>query len=149
VKILDLSAGMRAVWYDKNHPLATFVDRRAEVNPTIVADTRALPEEVGDGYDLIVFDPPHVNCGPNSNMSRRYGHHSTKDIIETIEGTSKEAHRVAKPNGLLALKWNDHDISIERVFRMMPHWEPLFGHITKDGPGSASKTYWAMMRRRE
>lgn len=87
-----------------------------------------------------------MNCGKNSNMSRVYGHHTTKQIIETIMGTSKEAYRVTKKNGLMALKWNDHDIPIERIFRMMPEWEPLFGHLTKDGPGS--QTYWAMLRKR-
>ena len=47
---------------------------------------------------------------------------------------------------LMALKWNDHDIKMERVFNLMPMWEPLFGHLTKDGPGS--KTYWAMLIKR-
>jgi hypothetical protein len=46
----------------------------------------------------------------------------------------------------MALKWNDHDIKLERVFSLMPQWEPLFGHLTKDGPGS--KTYWAMLLRK-
>lgn len=145
MKILDLSAGRRAIWFDKNHPMATFIDRRAEVSPTIVADTTALPIEVGGEYDLVVFDPPHMNCGPNSNMSRVYGHHTTAQILQTIAGTSKEAHRVSRPGALMALKWNDHDISLKRVFDLMPEWEPLFGHLTKDGPGS--KTYWAMLRR--
>lgn len=145
MKILDLSAGKRAIWFDKNHPFATFVDKRAEVNPDIVADTCALPEEIGGEYDLVVFDPPHKNCGPNSNMSRVYGHHTTAQILETIEGTAKEAHRVTRSNALMALKWNDADIKLERVFALMPQWEPLFGHLTKDGPGS--KTYWAMLRR--
>lgn len=145
MKILDLSAGKRAVWFNKNHPLAVYVDKRSEVNPTIIADTTKLPIAVGNNYDLVVFDPPHMNCGPNSNMSRVYGHHTTKQILETIEGTAKEAHRVTRSGAFMALKWNDHDIKLQRVFDLMPQWEPLFGHLTKDGPGS--KTYWAMLRR--
>lgn len=146
MKILDLSAGKRAIWFNKNHPLATYVDRRAEVNPTIVADSTKLPKSVGRNYDLVVFDPPHMNCGPNSNMSKVYGYHTTKQILETISGTAKEAHRVTVSGGLMALKWNDHDISLQRVFDLMPQWEPLFGHLTKDGPGS--KTYWVMLKRK-
>lgn len=145
MNILDLSAGNRAIWFNKNNPLATYVDKRAEVNPDIVADTTSLPESVGKDYDLVVFDPPHLNYGKNSNMSRVYGHHTTKQILETIEGTSKEAFRVTRSGALMALKWNDHDIKLQRVFDLMPQWEPLFGHLTKDGPGS--KTYWAMLRR--
>ena len=145
MKILDLSAGNRAIWYNKENSLATYLDKRPEVNPDIVCDTCNIPEEAGSGFDLVVFDPPHMNCGPNSNMSKCYGYHTTKQILETIEGTAKEAHRVTKDNALMALKWNDHDIRLQRVFDLMPQWEPLFGHITKDGPGS--KTYWTMLRR--
>lgn len=147
MRILDLSAGNRAIWFDKNCPLAVFVDKRAEVSPDIVADTTKLPPTVGYDYDLVVFDPPHMNCGKNSNMSAVYGYHTTAEILETIKGTAAEAHRVTKPDALMALKWNDHDIKLQRVFDLMPQWEPLFGALTKDGPGSGSKTYWAMLRR--
>ncbi len=145
MKILDLSAGRRAVWFNKNHPFAMYLDKRAEVNPTIVCDTRKIPTEVGDDYDLVVWDPPHCNTGKNSNMAKAYGHHTTAEILDTIEKTAVETHRVTKPNALMAFKWNTHDIRLERVFNLMPHWEPLFGHLTKDGP--RSQTYWVMFRR--
>lgn len=147
MKILDLSAGNRAIWYNKEHPLATYLDRRESVDPDIVCDTTAIPDSVGSGYDLVVFDPPHMNCGPNSHMSKRYGHHTTREILRTVEGTAKEAHRITKPNALMALKWNDHDIKLKRVFALMPQWEPLFGHITKDGSTSKSQTYWCLLRK--
>lgn len=146
MKILDLSAGKRAVWYNKEHPMTTYLDKREEVSPDIVCDTRSIPDKVGSGYDLFVFDPPHMNCGPNSNMAKVYGYHTTEEIMDTILKTSIEAHRLGKENSLMALKWNDHDIKLDRIFKIMPLWEPLFGHITKDGPGS--KTYWVMLRRR-
>ena len=57
MKILDISAGNRAVWFDKNHPDAIYLDIRPEVEPTIVADARALPAEIGEDFDLILFDP--------------------------------------------------------------------------------------------
>lgn len=147
MKIIDLSAGNRAIWYNKDHPLVNYVDKRKSVNPHLCADSTDL-NMIDDGvYDLVVFDPPHMNCGKNSNMSKVYGYHTTKEILETIQGTAKEAYRITKSNALMALKWNDHDIRLQRVFDLMPQWEPLFGHLTKDGPGSASKTYWAMLRR--
>lgn len=145
MKILDLTAGQRAVWFNKNHPLATYLDKRPEVKPTIVCNTRKIPKSAGSGFNLVVFDPPHMNCGPNSNMSRVYGYHTTEEILETIRLTGSEAHRVTAPNALMALKWNNHDIRLERVFALLPQWEPLFGHLTKDGP--RSQTYWAMLRR--
>lgn len=147
MKILDLSAGRRAIWFNKKHPLATFLDKREEVSPTIVCDTREIPASVGKDFNLLCWDPPHMNCGPNSNMSRVYGYHTTKEILETVERTGSEAHRISAPNALMALKWNTHDIKLQRIFDLLPNWEPLFGHLTKDGPGS--QTYWCMLRRLE
>lgn len=145
MKILDLSAGNRAVWFNKKHPLTTYLDKRPEVNPDIICDTRSIPNKVGGGFDLVVFDPPHKNTGKNSNMAKCYGHHTTEEILDTIEKTSAEAHRITKPNALMALKWGTADIKLKRVLGLMPHWEPLFGHLTKDGP--RSQTYWVMLRR--
>ncbi len=144
MRILDLFAGKRAIWFDKTHPLAVFVDRRAEVNPTIVADLREMPD-VGSGYDLVVLDPPHMNCGPNSNMSRVYGYSTTAEILETVKAAGELAFRATRPNALMALKWNDHDIRLQRVFGLLPRWEPLFGQVTQTRP--VSKTYWVMLRR--
>lgn len=147
MKILDMSAGNRAVWYNKKHPLAVYLDKRESVKPDIVCDTTNISKSVGKDFDLIVFDPPHMNCGRNSGLSRSYGHHTTKEILATIEGSGKEAHRISKPNALMALKWNDHDIKLKRLFDLLPQWEPLFGHLTRNGPTSKSQTYWIMLRR--
>jgi len=145
VKILDLTAGNRAIWYDKRNPLTTFLDKRAEVKPTVVCDTRKIPDNVGTGFNLICYDPPHMNCGPNSDMSRTYGYHKTDEILESVEATQLEAHRVSAPNALMALKWNTHDIKLERVLKLFSHWQPLFGHLTKDG--ARSQTYWVLLLR--
>lgn len=147
MKILDITAGNRAIWFRKQHPLCTYLDKRKKVNPDILCDITKMPDEVGYGYDLIVFDPPHINVGKTSNMAKVYGYHTTAEILECVRGGSAEAWRVAKPNALMAFKWNNHDISLRRCFDLMPHWEPLFGHLTKDGPGS--QTYWVMFLRKE
>ncbi len=150
MKILDMSAGNRAVWFDKKYRDTTYVDLRAEVEPDVVADTRNLPAEIGDGYDLIVFDPPHVNFGANAEMSKTYGHHTTADIRSIIEGSAKEAHRVSRPDALLAFKWNDHDQSFAKVLGLMsPWWEPLFGHATSVRTKHACQTQWVMLRRKD
>lgn len=145
MRILDLTAGKRAIWFNKNHPLATYVDIRPEVKPDIVANLCELKDFADNTFDLVVFDPPHLNTGKNSIFAKSYGHFTTEQILKIICGAAKEAHRVTISNALMALKWNDHDIKLQRVFNLMPQWEPLFGHLTKDGPGS--KTYWAMLRR--
>lgn len=147
MKILDLSAGNRMIWHNRKHPLATYVDIRPEVKPDFVCDTRNLPPEVGSGFDLIVFDPPHMNLGKKSRMAKSYGHHTTAEILDTVKKTSVEAHRVSKPGALMALKWNDHDIKLERVLDLLPEWEPLFGHGLSIPGRRRSQTYWMLLRR--
>lgn len=145
MKILDMTAGNRAVWYNKKHPLCLYIDKRKKVKPDLVLNSSKLPKNFPTDFDLVLLDPPHLNCGKNSNMSRVYGYHTTKQILKFIEGSGKEAHRVTKKKGLMALKWNNHDISLKRVFDLLPNWEPLFGHLTKNGP--RSQTYWVLLRR--
>ena len=150
MKILDMSAGNRAVWFDKSHRDCVYVDIRPSVEPDIVADTRELPEAVGDGFNLVVFDPPHVNGGANGNISRDYGHHTTDEIRDIIKRSAKEAHRVTLPDALMAFKWNDHDQKLERVLGLMLEWwEPLFGHLTSTRAKHVCQTCWVMLRRRD
>ena len=149
MKILDLSAGNRAVWFDKKYRDAVYVDLRPEVNPTVIADTRHLPAEIGNGYDLVVFDPPHVNFGANAEMSKTYGHHTTEEIRDIIKGSAREAHRVSRNDALMAFKWTDHDQSFGRVLALMNEWwEPLFGHKTSTRTKHSCTTQWVMLRRR-
>ena len=149
MKILDLSAGNRAVWFDKNYPGATYVDIRPDVNPSVVVDSRALGEAVGSGYDLIVFDPPHVNFSAGAEMSKTYGHHTTAQIRELIVASSREAHRVSRADALMAFKWNDHDQKLATVLALLsPWWEPLVGHKVAMRTKHASATTWALLRRK-
>ena len=149
MKILDLSAGNRAVWFEKNHPDATYIDIRPEVGPCIVADTRSLPAEIGAGYDLIVFDPPHKNNGASGKMAHNYGHWTAEHIKDTVIGTAREAHRVARQDALMAFKWNDHTNKLSTALGWMSEWwEPLFGHGVTSQQRHKSMTSWVMLRRR-
>lgn len=145
MKVLDLSAGNRAIWFDKADPCATFIDRRPEVKPDFVADSRALPADIGDGYSLIVFDPPHKNNAATGNMVRSYGHHTAAEIREIVAETAKEAHRVSADDALMAFKWNEHSRTLTDILELLaPYWKPLFGHgVTHQQKG----TSWVMLRR--
>lgn len=149
MKILDISAGNRAIWFDKQYPDATYIDVRPEVAPDVVADARELPANIGTGFDLIVFDPPHKN-NTGQNMAKNYGAWTHAQIRDIIAGSAKEAHRVATDDGLMALKWNDHSLKLATVLRMIaPWWEPLFGHGITHQQRHGSATSWVMLRRRK
>ena len=152
MKILDLTAGNRATWFNKKHPMAIYIDKRPEVNPDFVCDIAHIPPDAGSDFDLIVFDPPHENCGSSSNMSRCYGHSTRAEIIETINCASVEAHRLTRPDALMALKWNDTAFNLDKVLYILKGcWEPLFGHHMRNrgGHGAKTQTYWVMLRRLE
>lgn len=71
-KVLDATCGGRMMWFDKQNPLAFFIDNR-EVEPVMVGKDRnarifsVLPDQVMDfrnmdfadnTFYLTVFDPP-------------------------------------------------------------------------------------------
>lgn len=151
MKILDMSAGNRAMWFNKNDSRVVFLDKRESVKPTIVCDTTEIPYFVGEGYDLVVFDPPHENTGANSHMATHYGHSTRAEIIETIKGSGREAHRVTRENALMAFKWNDHAFKLDKVLALMSdYWEPLFGSHLKNrgGADAKSQSFWVMLLRK-
>lgn len=148
MKILDMSAGKRAMWFNKNNSLTTYLDLRSEVEPTVVCDTRHIPDKVGTGFNLVVFDPPHVNFGANAEMTKQYGHHTSSDIRDIIKGSAAEAWKVSTEQALMAFKWNDHDQKLEKVLKLMePWWIPLFGQLVAQKTRHASSTYWTMLLR--
>lgn len=149
MKILDMSAGYRHIWYDKSNPLVTFLDRREETKPHFVCDTRKIPEEVGSGFDLVVFDPPHENSGAHSRMRATYGHSTRADIYSTLTGSCVEAWRVTKPDALMAFKWNDCARSLEAILPFLRGWEPLFGHGLRLPGRHKTQTYWVMLKRQD
>ena len=90
MKILDATCGTRSIWYQKNHPYVTFMDKRngiqhsthkdnprkIKVNPDIVCEWKDAPFP-DNHFDMIVFDPPHIlrkNVNDdNFNLGIRYG----------------------------------------------------------------------------
>lgn len=131
MKVLDLTPAKRGIWFDKAHPAATFA-----------------PAE-GDGFGLVVFDPPHANVGATSNMAKDYGHHTAAEIRDFIAAAAEEGHRRSAPDALMAFKWNDHDRKLAPILALMDRWwEPLFGQRTATRTKHSCSTYWVMLLRR-
>lgn len=144
--VLDMTAGSRMMWFDKNNPLATFVDKRKmheelptghviDIDPDVVADwTLGLPFE-DNSYNLVLFDPPHlIRAGDNSWLAKKYGKLDKDNWSEIIQLGFQEAMRVLKPRGTLVFKWNDSQILLPELLKHIPY-EPLFGQ-------KRQKTHW-------
>ena len=157
-KILDVTCGSRSIWFDKNHPMAIYCDKRKEewhgefgnalrkdgskkqrqliINPDVQCDFTDLPFD-DDSFSLVVFDPPHIeNLADNSWTKKAYG--SLHDGWEKmIHDGFAECMRVLKPDGVLIFKWSDVSISTRDVINAIGQ-EPLFGHRS----GKKMNTHW-------
>ena len=149
MKILDATAGARAVWFDKTYPDATFIDVRPDgASGNVLMDCRHTTFPDGT-FDLVVFDPPHMTCGPQSTMAERYGHFLTSEIRDLVRDAFSEFHRLLRPDGLVAFKWNDHDTGLDRVLALVRGFDRLVGVPTAMRTKHSSTTYWVLLRRRD
>lgn len=135
--ILDCCCGSRMMWFNKNNPLATFMDIRNEdcyltdgqlvmVHPNIIGDFTAMPFP-DESFYMVVFDPPHLRWeGKDANLYKRFGC-LDKDWRDTLAKGFKECFRVLKPYGTLVFKWSDVHLKLRSVLALTEE-KPLFGH---------------------
>ena len=145
--ILDACCGSRMFWFDKENPNVVFADNRTEshilcddrtleIKPDIEMDFRDMPFPDGE-FKLVVFDPPHMkSLGKDSWMAKKYGilNPTWKDDIR--QGFS-ECMRVLEANGVLIFKWNEDQIKVSEILKVID-MQPLFGHKS----GKSQKTHW-------
>lgn len=112
-----------------------------DVAPDVVADFRDMPFK-NETYDLIVFDPPHlIYAGENSWMFKKYGKLDLLHWPEDLKKGFDECMRVLKPTGTLIFKWNDTQISVNRILTEIKY-KPLFGQ-------KRQKTHWLVFNKQE
>lgn len=143
-RILDACCGSRMFWFDKKNNDVAYMDnrqlsdtlcdgRKLEVNPDLIADFRNIPFDDNSFY-LVVFDPPHLKtAGQGSWLAKKYGVLSD-DWQQDIAQGFKECMRVLKPNGTLIFKWNEEQIALKDILKVI-NVMPLFGN-------KRSKTHW-------
>lgn len=145
--ILDACCGSRMFWFDKNNPNVLFADirteshilcdgRSIEIKPDVEIDFRKMPFK-DETFKMVVFDPPHlVKLGKNTWMAQKYG-----TLLPTWEQDIKEGFnecmRVLQPFGTLIFKWNEAQVTLNKVLRVIGQ-QPLFGHVT----GKHGRTIW-------
>ena len=153
-RVLDPCCGSRMFWFDKNNPDVEFCDirefedtlcdgRHLSVAPDTIADFTDLPFE-DNTFWHIVFDPPHMtSLGENSWMAKKYGvlKGNWKKMIH--DGFS-ECMRVLKPNGTLIFKWNEQDIPVSEILKVIDY-KPMYGHKS----GKLQKTHWMAFMKEE
>lgn len=149
--VLDACCGGRMFWYDKQNPLARFMDcREVEkgafpnnwnpnwcVKPDDVADFRNMPYE-DETFQIVIFDPPHLTSGSmKSVINKKYGLLNKETWKDDIVDGFNECWRVLVPMGTLIFKWNEANIKASELIKAFPV-QPLFGDFT----GKTGKTIW-------
>jgi len=145
-EILDACCGGRMWWWDKNHPLAVYVDTRTrpagtitqkplwKVEPDVLADFRQLPFD-DESFQLVLFDPPHQvssRAGTGIN-AEQYGSWEPGERDEALRLGFSECWRVLAPGGTLVFKWAGRVTEVQAAFPV----EPVVGtrpRGRKEGP---------------
>jgi len=157
MKILDATCGFKGIWYQKNHPFVTFMDKRKEnllsnhkglgkrhiiIDPDIVSEWKDTPFE--DNYfDMVIFDPPHLiekrDKKTLSSLNKSYGMLYKDNWREELRIGIKKLFDVLKPEGIFILKWCENSAKVEEVIKLFPY-PPLFGSNTKSK--GHTENYW-------
>ena len=145
--ILDACCGSKMFWFDKENPNVLFADIRSEehilcdgrkliIKPDIKMDFRDMPFP-DNSFKMVVFDPPHLkHLGQETWMAKKYG-----VLLPTWELDIKcgfdECIRVLETNGTLIFKWNESQVTLNMILKIIK-MKPLLGHVT----GKHGRTIW-------
>lgn len=135
-KVLDVCCGSRMFYFDKENEDVTFMDIRThyeelesghiiDVRPDIVGDFRDIPFN-SNTFHMVVFDHPHlIKAGDNSWLAKKYGKLNDTWREDIAEGF-RECMRVLRPNGTLIFKWNEEQIALPEILKVIDY-KPIFG----------------------
>jgi len=157
MKILDATCGTKAMWYQKNHPLVTYMDIRkgtfeAEARYSKIKDRRRrkiYPDIVGDftniifpdnTFDMVIFDPPYKIEGKDTKSAGvhiPYGRLNKEDYKTILSKGINELFRVLKYEGIFVFKWGEISKKVDEIIDLFPY-PPLFGTRT----GQRNNTHW-------
>jgi ubiquinone/menaquinone biosynthesis C-methylase UbiE len=155
--ILDVCCGGKMFYADKNDSRVMFCDIRKlprqklsnggyfEVAPDVQADFTNLPFE-DEKFKLIIFDPPHVNCGERSFLYVKYGT-LRKNWKEALTKGFSECFRVLSAGGTLIFKWSDCRFALKEILELTPE-RTVITHRAKSTSGKAN-TYFCVFYKEE
>jgi ubiquinone/menaquinone biosynthesis C-methylase UbiE len=142
--ILDVCCGSKMFWFDKQNENTIYMDireyddvlcdgRELHIHPDIVGDFRDIPFP-DNRFKMVVFDPPHLaKAGDSSWLAKKYGKLS-ESWPDDIKKGFEECMRVLEPYGTLIFKWNEDQIKLSEILKLIP-FKPLFGN-------TRAKTHW-------
>lgn len=145
MKILDATCGSKGIWYQKNHPYVTFMDKRKgyffyqypnspkkkeyHIEPDVVSEWKDAPW-TNNTFDMIIFDPPHIIKNSEKGiLSTKYTQLKPDTWRNDLRIGFKKLFDILKPDGIFILKWSECSAKKEEIFKLIPY-RPLFGSRT-------------------
>lgn len=158
MKILDATCGIKGIWYQKNHPFVTFIDKRyingkkqktknkisnrrvIRIKPNVITKWENLPFKNGS-FDMVVFDPPHFirNVKPDNFFYEKYDMLSPATWKQVLKDAFAELFRVLIDEGTFIFKWNECYRPVKEILPLIPY-RPMFGTQV----GKNYNTYWIL-----
>lgn len=151
-RILDVCCGSRMFHFDKYNREVLYMDIRKEfevlptghvidVNPDVGNDFRDMPF-ASESFYLVIFDPPHlIKAGETSWLAKKYGKLDKRTWGEDIKQGFNECMRVLKVNGTLIFKWNEEQVKLTEILKVLDH-QPIIGN-------KRAKTHWLVFFKTE
>ena len=153
--ILDACCSVKAMWNNKDHPNAVYIDirkepsgflgygRKEKLDPTYVMDFRKMnfPDK---SFKLVVFEPPHLKTlGKTSYFRNKFGCLDKNTWQDDLQKGFAECWRVLDDYGTLVFKWSNNEIKFKEVLKLIPY-EPLFRNTTNNKSTSVTKWFCFM-----
>ena len=155
IKILDATCGAKQMWYQKNHPFVTYMDKRKgkvfyqypnsnkkyklKFNPDIQCEWEDMPFP-DEYFDMVIFDPPHILQKKESGcLAMKYSVLNPKTWKVDLKVGINQCFRVLKKNGTFILKWDECCMDLSDIIKLFPY-PPLFGTRT----GKNNKNIWLL-----
>ena len=153
--ILDACCSVKAMWYNKNHPNAVYIDirkepsgflgygRKEKLEPDYIMDFRKMdfPDK---SFKLVVFEPPHLSSwGKTSLFKNKFGCLDKLNWKEDLRKGFSECWRVLDDYGILVFKWSNNEIKFKEVLGLIEH-KPLFYNTTNFKSTSVTKWFCFM-----
>ena len=139
-EILDACCGGRMWWWNKNHPLAIYMDNRVvpkgqqtgigsesrhgsgswACEPDVVGDFRDMPFD-DETFRMVLFDPPHVIRDEiRGHVTLQYGALPKATAPEDLRRGFAECWRVLALGGSLIFKWAGDPGRVRPFFPAVP-----------------------------